>query len=125
MDITPLIRSDRQVIQSYSSGCFKISGVAYEGAVIVFPGHTERWAFSGSAETLTQDDLEIVIKESAGLDILLFGGGAQMAMVAPELRAELKRLGVSLECMDSGAACRTYNLLLTEGRRVAAAMLPV
>lgn len=48
-----------------------------------------------------------------------------MAFLLPPLMQALKKRGLSVECMDTGAACRTYNVLMAEGRRVAAALLPV
>ena len=62
-------------------------------------------------------------KASAVLVFLLLGCGARMMPVSPTLRQALKSVGISLEAMDTGAACRTYNVLLAEDRRVAAALL--
>jgi uncharacterized protein len=57
------------------------------------------------------------------IEILLLGCGRRMLQVPPSLRAELRQIGVVIDAMDTGAACRTYAVLLTEGRRVAAALL--
>jgi uncharacterized protein len=62
--------------------------------------------------------------EHGGVELLLLGLGRRMAPVAPALRAALKAHGIAVEAMDTGAACRTYNLLVAEDRRVAAALLP-
>jgi len=64
------------------------------------------------------------IVEHGGVQILLLGLGSNMAIVAGELRARLRTAGISLEPMDTGAACRTYNVLVAEDRRVAAALIP-
>lgn len=61
----------------------------------------------------------------ADIDVLVIGCGARAAFVPPATREAFKRRGVSLEVADTPAACRTYNILLSEGRRVAAALLPV
>jgi uncharacterized protein len=53
------------------------------------------------------------------------GCGARSVFVPPPLRAALKEIGLSLEVVDTGSACRTYNVLLAEGRRVAAALIPL
>ncbi|MCB9991118.1 MAG: Mth938-like domain-containing protein [Rhodospirillales bacterium] len=125
MDITPLIGADRQVIQSYGPGMFKVSGQSYDGAVIVFPDKVIPWDFSGDVSALQADDFPASVMAEAGVDVVLLGGGKGMPFISAALRAFFKDQGLALEAMDSGAACRTYNVLMAEGRRVAAAMLPV
>jgi len=122
MDVTPIIPADRQVIDSYGAGGFHVSGAAYDGAVLVFPDRTERWAVSTIAD-VTPESLRPVI-EHGGVQILLLGCGKRMAPVAPALRQALRAAGIVVDAMDTGAACRTYNVLLAEDRRVAAALLP-
>jgi uncharacterized protein len=122
MDVTPLIPADRQVIDSYGGGGFHVSGAAYDGAILVFPDATLAWAVAGFAE-VTAERLGPVI-EHGGIEILLLGCGKRMQPIAPALRQAMRAAGIVLEPMDTGAACRTYNVLLAEGRRVAAALLP-
>jgi len=62
---------------------------------------------------------------SGAVELLLFGQGARMAPVPPALRQGLREAGIGLEPMDTGAACRTYNVLAAEGRRIAAALIAV
>ena len=124
MDVTPLIKSGTQVIQSYSGGQFKISGQSFEGGVLVFPEDSQDWNVSGDVSALSLDDFEAVIARASDVDVVLFGSGAQMRFLDPALRNALKEKGVSVDVMDTGAACRTYNVLVAEGRRVAAALLP-
>ena len=66
-----------------------------------------------------------MLDPAAEADIILFGCGPRAIQVDPKLRAELRAAGVTLELMDSGAACRTFNLLLMEGRRVAAMLIAI
>lgn len=115
MDITPLIAPGRQVIQSYGAGRFKISGAVYDGPVIVFPDRTEIWS----------DREDFSILAAAALDLVLYGSGAVMPPDMMALRVTLKNSGLNAEIMTTGAACRTYNVLMAEGRRVAAALIPV
>ena len=122
MDVTPLIPADRQVIESYGSRSFRVSGVAYEGAVLVFPEVTRAWTASTMAE-VTIDSLAPIL-ERGGVDILLLGCGRRMERVSTALRQALRDAGIVVDAMDTGAACRTYNILLAEDRRVAAALLP-
>ena len=58
------------------------------------------------------------------IELLLIGCGARFAMVGPDVRRALKKEQISIESMDTGAACRTYNVLLGEDRRVGAALIP-
>ena len=59
------------------------------------------------------------------LEVFLLGTGPRFEMVPPDLRGELLTAGLTVEAMDTGAACRTYNVLLAEGRAVAAALIAV
>jgi uncharacterized protein len=122
MDVTPLIPADRKVIESYGRDGFHVSGVAFKGAIIVFPDATEAWS-AVRIEDVTVESLKPVLVKG-GVEILLLGCGRRMAMVSRALRAELRAAGIVLDVMDTGAACRTYNVLLAEDRRVAAALLP-
>ncbi len=124
VDITPIIPADRQVIDTYAPGRFRVSNVVYEGAVIVFPDRTIAWDVPGFAN-LTEDHFAAVLAADPKPDVLLLGSGARMQLLPSALRKALREQGLVLDVMDSPAACRTYNVLLAEGRRVAAALLPV
>lgn len=124
MDVTPLIRAGTQVIQSYSGGRFRVSGAVYEGAVIVFPDGVSPWNALEDYSSLIADHFKILAEKSAEIDVVLLGTGKAMQILTPALRQQLKTMGLSVEAMDTGAACRTYNVLMAEGRRVAAALLP-
>ncbi|MGE5271077.1 MAG: Mth938-like domain-containing protein [Thiohalocapsa sp.] len=119
MELTPLVRPGLQVIERYGAGGFRVSGQTYQGAVLVFPDRTQLW--ESAAATL--DSLMPVVAHG-GVELLLLGLGRRMVPVAAALRAALRQHGIAVEPMDSGAACRTYNVLLAEDRRVAAALLP-
>jgi uncharacterized protein len=122
MDVTPIIPADRQVIDSYGANGFHVSGAAYAGAILVFPDRTERWGVSGVGD-VTAESLQPVI-DHGGIAVLLLGCGRRMQPVAPKLRHALRAAGIVVDAMDTGAACRTYNVLLAEDRQVAAALLP-
>lgn len=121
-DVTPLIPAGRQVVDSYGRNGFHVSGVAYEGAILVTAETTVAWPVGSLAE-ITLDSFIVLF--GRGIEILLLGCGARMVPVAPALRAALKAKGMVVDAMDTGAACRTYNVLVAEERRVAAALLPV
>ena len=63
--------------------------------------------------------------QAGSVELLLIGTGARMSQIDRELRQTLRADGVVIEAMDTGAACRTYNVLMAEGRRVAAALIAV
>lgn len=126
MDVTPLIPEGRQLVEAYGDGGFKVSGTAYRGAIIVFPGHTLAWAADSFAKLTSADFAAVRAAGEAGeTSLMLLGCGPRMLMLPAALRQELRAAGIVSEVMDTGAACRTYNVLLAEGRRVCAALLPV
>jgi uncharacterized protein len=121
LDVTPLVAKDRQVIESYGASGFRVSGHFYDGAILVLPQATQSLSVTALAD-ISPATLAPVI--DAGIQILLLGCGRHMSPVPPALRQELRAHGVVIDAMDTGAACRTYNVLLAEDRRVAAALLP-
>ncbi len=124
LDITPSIPVGRQIIQSYGDHRFRVSDVVFETPVLVFPDETVAWPVS-SIDDLSAENLSAVVTADPAIDILLIGCGKSMALIPPALRDELKVAGIVIEPMDTGAACRTFNVLTTEDRRVAAALIPV
>jgi len=118
MELTQIVQPGRQLIERYGASGFRVSGTIYLGPVLVFPDQTLHWADAAiSVEGLAP------VAARGGVELLLVGLGRQMRPVAPALRAALRACGIALEAMDTGAACRTYNVLLAEDRRVAAALL--
>lgn len=124
LDINPVVPTDRQLIQSYGDGRFKVTGEFYQGSIFVFPERTSLWPAVSMAD-ISIESLHPVIEIAADIDILLVGCGPTFQAPAKGLRASLKGAGIVLEWMDSGAACRTFNVLVAEERRVAAAILAV
>jgi uncharacterized protein len=126
LDLTPLIPSGRQIVESYGEGRFRITNQLYTNPVLVFPERTLPWPVTRFAEA-SLENLEPVLAAGrvSEVELLLFGQGPQMQLVPPALRQSLRDAGVVVEPMDTGAACRTYNVLMAEGRRVAAALIPV
>jgi uncharacterized protein len=124
LDITPTTLLGQQIIQSYGDLRFRISDTVFERPILVFPGETVDWPVS-SIEELGMENLAAVIEAEPPVDILLIGCGKGMSLIPPAIRDELKSAGIVIEPMDTGAACRTFNVLATEDRRVAAALIPV
>ncbi len=123
-DVTPAIPVGRQVIESYGGGGFDVSGTAYRGSILVLPERTLDWDVA-TIDELTFESLGPALAEAGAVDLLLVGCGPKLAFLSPELRREVRAAGPVLEPMDTGAACRTYNVLMAEGRQVAAALIAV
>ena len=125
MDVTPLVPKGRQLIQSYGDNGFRISGTRYEGSVWVLPEQTIAWPVSAISEVSPDSLKELLALASQHVRILLIGTGKSMLPMPSAWRAMAREADVALEAMDTGAACRTYNVLLTEERSVAAALIAV
>ena len=108
---------DSRPIDGYGPGFFRIGGKVFQGAVLAMGSGVHVW---GGFE-----DVATVIAAKDDLDVLFVGTGAEIAHIPAPFREALEEAGIGVEPMSSPAACRTYNVLLSEGRRVAAALIPV
>lgn len=128
MDITPLIQKGRQTIDGYGRGFFRIAGAVWRGPVIVTPEKTMSLELSSGKGSISCELMEEILRfarNAEGFDILLVGTGKTAWPVDPEIRQAFRDCGTALDVMETGAACRTYNVLMPEGRAVAAALIPV
>lgn len=119
MDLTPIIPAGRQIIETYGNGRFKVAGVVWEGSILVLPSVTRSWPVQ-SFSAITPEGLAEIF---GAAEVLLLGCGERSALVPRPLREALKAKGIVVDAMDTGAASRTYNVLLAEDRRVAAALI--
>ncbi len=124
MDITPLIPAGRGLIQAYGEGGFRVAGARVAGSVLVFIERVAPWPVERFAEA-TLASLEEVLAETPRVELLLVGCGERLLPAPSSLREGLLGAGIAAEFMDTGAACRTFNVLLAEERRVAAALIAV
>ncbi len=124
MDITPLVPEGRQIVESYGGGRFRVSSVIHEGSVLITPEATLSWDVRSWAQVDLQS-LEPLLTLDPAVEILILGCGPAIAQVPRALREAVRARGPVLEAMDSGAACRTYNVLMSEERRVGAALIAV
>ncbi len=115
--LTEITFSSARPIDGYGPNFFRVGGQVIEGAVIVTAGGVRSWGGLSDAAALLALADEV--------DVILVGTGRQIAHLPKDLRLALEAAGIGAEPMDSPAAARTYNVLLAEGRRVAAALLPV
>lgn len=111
-------------IDAYGDGGFRFSGMRRRGSLLCLPSGLYSWR-PNQLTDVTVQDLQPIIEAPARPPFVLFGVGAKIAALPGHLRSCLDEVGVYPEVMDTGAASRTYNVLLAEGRPVAAALLQV
>ncbi|MDT8856078.1 Mth938-like domain-containing protein [Paracoccaceae bacterium Fryx2] len=117
MHLTEITYDEARPIDSYGPGFFRIAGQVLRGPVLVTPWGAGAWG--GFEDTAGPMALQ------GRIDVLFVGMGGEIAHAPQGFRATLEAAGIGVEVMNSPAACRTYNVLLSEGRRIAAALLPV
>jgi uncharacterized protein len=111
-----------QLIQSYGEGGFRVSGVRHRGSVLILPDATASWLVARFGD-LSIRSLQPIIDAVPAIEIAVIGCGRSPALLPTTLREVLQSRLIGVEAMDTGAACRTYNVLAGEGRRVAAALI--
>ena len=104
-------------IEGYGPGFFRVGGHVLRGACLITPWDARLWG------GLT--DTEGPLSLTGRVDVLFVGMGAEIAHVPLAFRDCLEAVGIGVEVMSSPAACRTYNVLLSEGRRIAVCLIPV
>jgi uncharacterized protein len=114
----------RPAIEAYGNGGFRFAGMSHRGSILCLPSGVEAWDV---AEVAAVDDtfVQRVLTEGRAVGLVLFGTGRVPTYPSPAVRAAFQVAGIGLEIMDTGAAARTYNVLLAEGRPVAAALIAV
>jgi uncharacterized protein len=114
----------RAPIDAYGNGGFRFADMSHRGSILCLPSGIYAWApvRGGDVDAAA---LAPVLAEKDALSVLLLGTGARQEMPGGALRRAFVEAGIALEAMDTGAACRTYNVLLAEGRPVAAALIAV
>ncbi len=117
MRLTEITYDNAKPIDGYGPGFFRIDGKVLHGPCLITPWGAGAWG--GLKDTATL--LALIGK----IDVMFIGMGAEIAHVATDFRETLETAGIGVEVMNSPAAARTYNVLLSEGRRIAAALLPV
>ncbi len=109
--------TDALPVEGYGPGFFRIGGEAMDGPLCLSARGPQPWGGMSDADTL--------LALAAEADIIFVGTGAETQHIPSDLRSRLESAGLGVEAMNSPSACRTYNVLLSEGRRVALAVVPV
>lgn len=109
--------SDAKPIDGYGPGFFRIGGKVIKGALIAHAKGVTAWGGF--------DDVQTLLDLGAEVDVIFIGTGAEISHLPTAFRETLEAAEIGIEPMSSPAACRTYNVLLSEGRRIAAALIPV
>ncbi len=114
----------RAPIEAYGNGGFRFADMSHRGSILALPSGIEAWAV-GDAAGITAEAVGRVVAEADAIDILLMGMGEVMVPLPRDTREALEAAGLFPEPMSTGAAVRTYNVLLSEERAVAAALVAV
>ncbi|AFO91586.1 hypothetical protein D1822_09140 [Phaeobacter inhibens] len=117
MRLNEVAYTDALPIDGYGPGFFRVGGEVHQGHILTGATGTTGWGGYEDA-----DPLLALVGE---VDVLFIGTGAEVAHIPASLRQQLEGAGIGVEAMNSPAACRTYNVLLSEGRRIALAALAV
>jgi uncharacterized protein len=113
----------RHLVRSYAPGTIKINDTVYTSSIVLTPEEVQpEWPPATFAE-LTPDHFADMAKYRP--EVVVLGTGARLQFPAPAVLAPLSRAGIGVEVMDTAAACRTYNILASDGRRVIAALLMI
>lgn len=112
----------RLSVDAYGDGGFRVAGQRIEGSLLMLPNGPESWQV-GQIADLQLSDFAAVLEQRQDIEILLVGTGGTIAFLSKDIRTDLNGAGIKVDAMDTGAAARTYNVLIAEGRRVAAALI--
>lgn len=117
MRLNEIIFTDAKPVEGYGPGFFRIGGEVIHGGALTGPTGTLAWG--------GYDDIQPLLELAGQVDVLFLGTGAEIAHIPAPFRTALEEAGVAVDVMASPPAARTYNVLLSEGRRIALAMLPL
>ena len=114
----------RALIDAYGNGGFRFAEMSHRGSLLILPSGIYSWAVGAMSE-LSAASLSPVFAEHTEIELVLLGTGTAQIWPDPSVRQAFADNNLVLECMDTGAAVRTYNVLLAESRNVAAALIAV
>jgi len=124
IELQPAHFPGRAPIDAYGDGGFRFADMSHRGSLLLLPSGIYAWNLAEPAE-LSLEAFRTVFSEAEAIEILLVGTGRDIVPLKDEWRAAFRAVVISADAMNTGAAVRTYNVLLAEGRAVAAALLAV
>lgn len=122
--IRPAHYPGRAPLDAYGAGGFRFAGMSHRGSLLCLPDGIHGWAVT-RAEEIDRDSLAAVFAQAERIDVLIVGTGADLIPLHRSLKTELSEARIVAEAMSTGAAVRTFNVLLAEERAVAAALIAV
>lgn len=114
----------RHKIDDYGNGGFRFADMSHRGSILALPAGIRAIAPTAWNE-IDAATIDLVLSASGEIDLFIVGAGKDLMPLAPALRAKLREAGVGCESMATGAAVRTYNMLIDEGRQVGALLIAV
>lgn len=114
----------RAPIDAYGDGGFRFADMSHRGSLLALPSGIHGWQMTED-EKLTVEKLEKVIADAGDIEVLLLGMGHNLRPIPPDVKAMLKSHKIASDPMSTGAAVRTYNIMMAEQRAVAAALIAV
>ncbi len=114
----------RAPIDAYGNGGFRFADMSHRGSLLCLPSGIHGWDLV-EGDPLTVAALSTILADASGIEVLLVGTGSKLRPIPAEVRAALKARGIASDPMSTGAAVRTYNIMLAESRAVAAALIAV
>jgi uncharacterized protein len=114
----------RHAIDAYGNGGFRFADMSHRGSILVLSSGIKAWDVASPAQ-FSPETFAPVFAEAAEIELLLIGVGPDPVALDPGLRARFREAGLRVDAMQTGAAARTFNVLLAENRRVAAALVAV
>ncbi len=114
----------RHGIDAYGNGGFRFGQMSHRGSILLLPSGVHAWDVTDAAG-ITGASLAPVLAEAEAIELLLVGTGADIVFLPEPLRQRLKAAGIGCDAMQTGSAARTYNILMAENRKVAAALIAV
>lgn len=114
----------RAPIDAYGQGGFRFAGMSHKGSLLVLPSGIHGWT-AETPEDVTVASLAPVLDEAGEIEVLLIGTGVDIRRLSAPVREALKGAGIIADGMSTGAAVRTFNVMLAESRAVAAALVAV
>ncbi|MFC6444843.1 Mth938-like domain-containing protein [Shinella zoogloeoides] len=114
----------RAPIDAYGNGGFRFADMSHRGSILCLPSGIHGWDKAGETP-LTLADLTRVLDEAGEIEVLLVGTGKEICPLSPEIKAALRERNIRSDPMSTGAAVRTFNVMLAESRAVAAALIAV